>query len=56
MKYRITKYYSGFCTYEIEAANEDEAWKKINVMPIDYQEIASNLEPWEVADESEEVV
>ncbi len=41
---------------EIEAANEDEAWEKVKDMPIDYDEVASTLEPWEEADEIEQEV
>jgi hypothetical protein len=51
MKFIIWKYYSGFCTYEIEADNEDEAREKVKELPIDYDEVISTLEPWKDADE-----
>ena len=54
MKFIIRKYYSGFCTHEIEANGKDEAWQKVNDLPIDYDEVISTLEPWEEADEIEE--
>lgn len=54
MKYVITKYYSGYCTHEVEAGSEAEAWEKVNKLPINYDEVASTLEPWKDADEIEQ--
>ena len=54
MIFAIRKFYSGFCTYEVEANNEDEAWGKVQNLPVDYEEVASTLEPWEEADEIEQ--
>jgi hypothetical protein len=48
-------FYSGFCTYKIEAENEDEAIIKARIFPINNNEILSNLENWEEADTAEEL-
>ncbi len=53
MKFIITRYFSGFCTNEVEAKDEAEAWEKVRDLPIDCEEIVSTLEPWEEADEIE---
>ena len=34
MKFIVRKYYSGYCTYEIEAENEDEAYSLAKDIPI----------------------
>jgi hypothetical protein len=53
MKFLVRKYYSGFCTYEIEADSGDEANEKTEEMPIDVDEIVSTLEDWEECSEVE---
>lgn len=48
-------YYSGFCTYEVIANNEEQAILKASKLPINKMEILSNLERWEDADEAFEI-
>ena len=54
-KHEVNIYFSGFCTYEIEANSEDEAIGKARKLPINEKEILSNLENWFEADEAFEV-
>ncbi|MGR3317462.1 MAG: hypothetical protein ACUZ8O_03175 [Candidatus Anammoxibacter sp.] len=51
MKYEVTRYYSTFVTFEIEANSEEEAYNKTKEQPIDVIEIQNNLENWGHADE-----
>jgi len=51
MKFEITKYYSTFCTFQINATNEKEAYQLVNKLSIDENQILSNLEDWCDADE-----
>lgn len=51
-KFEVKIYYSGFCTYEIEAENEEQAIDKARNLEINRNEILSNLENWEEADEA----
>lgn len=53
MNYLIRKYYSGYCTYEIEAENENDAFEKTLVLPLDYEEILQTLEEWRECHEIE---
>ena len=53
--FEVKIYYTGFCTYEIEAENEGEAIIKARNLPIDNNEILSNLENWAEADIAEEL-
>ena len=55
MKFLVRRYYSGFCTYEVEAENEDDAYDIARDLPIDEGEILSTLEDWRYADEVEVV-
>jgi hypothetical protein len=52
-KYEVKIYYSGFCTYEIEAEDESDAITKARTRQVDSGEIVSNLENWEEADSAE---
>lgn len=54
-KFEIKIYYSGFCTYEIEAQDEAEAILKARKLPVNQNEIITNLENWEEADTATEV-
>lgn len=54
-KHEVYIYFSGFCTHEIEANNEDEAIKKARKLPVNEKEILSNLENWFEADEAVKV-
>lgn len=47
MKFTVRKYYSGFCSYEVEAADEESAYEKVKSLPIVENEILSSLEEWE---------
>lgn len=51
MKFLIRRYFSGFCTYEIDADDEHLAYEKVKYLPIDETELLSNLEGWEDCDE-----
>jgi len=53
VKFIVRKSYSGYCTYEIEAENQDEAYKLANNMPINEIELLSTLEDWEECNEVE---
>ena len=53
MKYLVRLYYSGYCTYEIEAENEEFAFNTARSSPINENEILSTLEDWKFADEIE---
>ncbi len=55
MQYLIRKYFSGFCTSEIEANSEDEAFEKTSELPNNYDEVMSNLEDWSDANEIEQI-
>ena len=54
-KHEVNIYFSGFCTYEIEANSKDDAIEKARQLPINKKEILSNLENWFEADEAFEV-
>lgn len=54
-KFEIKIYYSGFCTYEIEAQDEAEAILKARKLPVNQNEIITNLENWEEADTATEI-
>ena len=53
MKFLVRRYYSGYCSYEVEAENEDAAYDSAIGLPIDEGEILSTLEDWSDADEVE---
>lgn len=53
--FEVKIYYSGFCTYEIEAENEEQAIDKARNLEINRNEILSNLEDWKEADEAFEI-
>lgn len=53
--FEVRIYYTGFCTYLVEAETEDDAIKKARRLPIDEDEIVGNLENWEEADTVEEM-
>ena len=52
-KYEVKIYYSGFCTYEIEAGDESDAITKARTLQVDSDELQSNLESWDDADSAE---
>lgn len=53
--FEVKIYYSGFCTYEIEAENQDLAILKARNFIVDKNEIMSNLENWKEADIAVEI-
>lgn len=53
--YEVKIYYSGFCTYEVVAKDENGAVEKARKLPINEGEILSNLENWKDADEAFEI-
>jgi hypothetical protein len=53
--FEVKIFYSGYCTHEIEAENEGEAIIKARILPINNNEILSNLENWKEADTAEEI-
>lgn len=51
--FEVIIYYSGFCTYQLEAKNEAEAIKKARNRKIGSIELLSNIENWKEADTAE---
>lgn len=49
-KFEVKIYYSSYCTYEIEANNKEDAVIKARTLPINNNEILSNVENWTEAD------
>jgi len=54
-KFEVKIYYSGFCSYEIEAENEEDAILQARKLAINQNEILSNFENWEEADTAKEI-
>ena len=54
-KFEVKTFYSGYCSYEIEAENKTEAIVKARTLPINSNDILSNLESWEEADDAIEI-
>lgn len=54
-KFDVKIYYSGFCSYQIEAQDENNAIQKARSMQIKENEIISNLENWKEADTAEKI-
>ncbi len=52
MKFWVRRFYSGFCTYEIKADNEEQAYEKTKEMHIT-DDILGTLESWDECDEVE---
>ena len=58
--FTIHKCYSGYCTYSIEAENEDEAWEQASSLEFDPKDtellisLLNSLERWKEADMIEE--
>lgn len=53
MKFIVRRYFSGYCSYEIDAEDENMAYEKAKSLPIDENEILDTLEDWEECDEVE---
>ncbi|MEW5798398.1 MAG: hypothetical protein AB1728_05275 [Bacteroidota bacterium] len=54
-KFVVKIYYSGYCTYEVDADNEENAIGKGRMIDINRNELFTNLENWEEADEAIEI-
>ncbi len=50
-KFEVKIYYSGYCTFNVEAENKEQAINKARSLDVNKNEILSNLENWEDADE-----
>lgn len=48
-------YYSGYCSYEIGAVNEDQACEKVEKYPVNYNEVIETLDNWKDCDEIEPI-
>lgn len=53
--YEVKRHYSSFCTFEISAENEEQAIIQARGLEGNKDEILSNLENWEAADEAFEI-
>lgn len=51
MKFLVRRYFSGFCSHEIDADDENSAYEKAKTLPIDEDEILSTLGDWKECDE-----
>ena len=54
-KFNVRIYYSSFCSYEIDAEDENEAILKARELPRNETEILENIEDWQDADEAIEL-
>ena len=55
MKFAVRKYYSGYCSYEVEANSEDQAYEMVKDMLPNYDEVLETLEDWEECNEIESI-
>lgn len=53
--FEVKIFYTGFCMYHIEAQDVSAAILKARNLPINQNEILSNLENWEEADTATEI-
>ena len=53
MKFFVKRYYSGYCTHEIEAETEEKAYELSKELSINQDEIFETLEEWNECDEVE---
>ena len=54
MRYFTRRYFSGFCTNQVEAENGEEALEMARQLPVNINEICETLESWESCDEVEQ--
>ena len=54
-KFIVKIYFTTYCSFEIEANNEEEAILKARRIKVNNDELIMNLENWEEADESFEI-
>ena len=55
MKFVVRKYYSGYCSHEVEANSEDQAYEMVNGLSPNYDEVLETLEDWEECNEVESI-
>ena len=55
MKFLVRKYYSGYCSHEIEANNAEQAYEIVKDMPPNYDEVLETLEDWKECNEVESI-
>lgn len=53
--FNVNIYYSGFCNFTIEADDEFEAVELARKLPINNDELLSNMAVWKEADEANEL-
>lgn len=53
MKFLGRKYYSGYCSYEVEANNQEQACEMVEKMPVNCDEVLATLEDWKECNEIE---
>jgi len=51
MKFIVRKYFSGFCSYEVDAPDKEYAYEKTKSLPVKEDEILNSLEEWKECDE-----
>lgn len=51
-KFEVKIYYSGYCSHDVKAKNENEAVVIARKLALNKDEILSNLENWKKADEA----
>ena len=55
-KYEVEIYYTGFCSFEVTANNEDEAILKARELPINKEEFLDTIENSESEDNAIETI
>lgn len=53
MKFIVKRYYSGYCTHEIDAENSEEAYEMAKNLPFEENELLRTMEEWTECDEIE---
>jgi hypothetical protein len=46
MKFIVKKYFSGFCSYGVDAPDKEAAYEKAKSLPLKEDEILNSLEEW----------
>ena len=53
--FEVKIYFSGFCTFEVSATDQVDAILRARKLPINNNELITNLENWEEADTANEL-
>ncbi len=53
MKFIVKRYYSGYCTHEVDAENSDKAYEMAKNLPLEENELLATMEEWIECDEVE---